>query len=276
MVGVYRLTNIKRRHKAAIWGMFVQKEHRGCGAGRLLLEEALRAARAMPGSLRRSFGHYHQWSRAPALFESGLSSLGHGAACPFRRRPISRRRVHAASSCEAWTCETRVPCDPVNTLRTVVRAEQWGTLVQLSPELARQPAARARRVRKSPSSAPSPDQHAPYRALSGAHRQIDDASALERPAIGDAHVDLLPLLTSVTSIQVLNGSCDARQSTHACRKSRRKQCAVRRNRVPYQLATPVWVHPMGAGVAGTGARAVPCRPHPAATARDAAMSAAAA
>lgn len=49
MVGVYRLTNIKRRHKAAIWGMFVQKEHRGCGAGRLLLEEALRAARAMPG-----------------------------------------------------------------------------------------------------------------------------------------------------------------------------------------------------------------------------------
>lgn len=48
MVGVFRLNTIKRRHKAAIWGMFVEEEHRGLGAGRLLLEEAIRAAREMP------------------------------------------------------------------------------------------------------------------------------------------------------------------------------------------------------------------------------------
>lgn len=49
MVGVYRLDRIKRSHKAGIWGMFVAQQHRGTGAGRLLLDQAIRAAKAMPG-----------------------------------------------------------------------------------------------------------------------------------------------------------------------------------------------------------------------------------
>jgi ribosomal protein S18 acetylase RimI-like enzyme len=49
MVGVYRVDRIKRGHKAGIWGMFVAQQHRGSGAGRLLLQEAIRAAKAMPG-----------------------------------------------------------------------------------------------------------------------------------------------------------------------------------------------------------------------------------
>jgi RimJ/RimL family protein N-acetyltransferase len=49
MVGVYRNDRIKRSHKAGIWGMFVAEQHRGSGAGRLLLDEAIRAAKAMPG-----------------------------------------------------------------------------------------------------------------------------------------------------------------------------------------------------------------------------------
>lgn len=49
MIGIFRLHTIKRRHKAAIWGMFVEKEFRGQGAGKLLLDAAVGAARAMPG-----------------------------------------------------------------------------------------------------------------------------------------------------------------------------------------------------------------------------------
>jgi RimJ/RimL family protein N-acetyltransferase len=49
MVGLYRLDRIKRSHKAGIWGMFVAQQHRGTGAGRRLLEEAIRAAKMMPG-----------------------------------------------------------------------------------------------------------------------------------------------------------------------------------------------------------------------------------
>jgi RimJ/RimL family protein N-acetyltransferase len=49
MVGLYRVERIKRSHKAGIWGMFVDRNHRGTGAGRLLLDAAIRAARAMPG-----------------------------------------------------------------------------------------------------------------------------------------------------------------------------------------------------------------------------------
>jgi RimJ/RimL family protein N-acetyltransferase len=49
MIGLYRIDRIKRNHKAGIWGMFVAQQHRGTGAGRLLLEEAIRAAKALPG-----------------------------------------------------------------------------------------------------------------------------------------------------------------------------------------------------------------------------------
>lgn len=49
MVGLYRVDRLKRSHKAGIWGMFVDRRHRGAGAGRLLLDEAIRAAKSMPG-----------------------------------------------------------------------------------------------------------------------------------------------------------------------------------------------------------------------------------
>lgn len=49
MIGLYRIERVKRRHKAGIWGMFVAREHRGGGAGRRLLDEAIRAAKAMEG-----------------------------------------------------------------------------------------------------------------------------------------------------------------------------------------------------------------------------------
>lgn len=48
-IGIYRMTGLKRNHKAGIWGMFVHEEYRGMGAGRALLEEAIRAARGMEG-----------------------------------------------------------------------------------------------------------------------------------------------------------------------------------------------------------------------------------
>jgi ribosomal protein S18 acetylase RimI-like enzyme len=48
MTGILRLATAKRRHKAVIWGVFVASDHRGTGAGRLLLEEAIRIAKAMP------------------------------------------------------------------------------------------------------------------------------------------------------------------------------------------------------------------------------------
>lgn len=49
MIGLYRVQRIKRGHKAGIWGMFVSASHRGMGAGRMLLDQAIRAAKAMPG-----------------------------------------------------------------------------------------------------------------------------------------------------------------------------------------------------------------------------------
>lgn len=49
MIGLYRVDRIKRGHKAGIWGMYVSGAHRGKGAGRLLLNEAIRGAKTMPG-----------------------------------------------------------------------------------------------------------------------------------------------------------------------------------------------------------------------------------
>jgi len=49
MVGFYRETRLKRRHRGGIWGMFVAPSSRGRGLGSVLLKEALRTAGAIPG-----------------------------------------------------------------------------------------------------------------------------------------------------------------------------------------------------------------------------------
>jgi GNAT superfamily N-acetyltransferase len=44
-VGIRRLTRLKLRHRAELWGMYVRAEHRRSGLGRRLVEEAIRFAR---------------------------------------------------------------------------------------------------------------------------------------------------------------------------------------------------------------------------------------
>ena len=48
-IGFVRNTNRKDSHKARVWGVYVKREHRGSGAGRLLMAELLRRASAMDG-----------------------------------------------------------------------------------------------------------------------------------------------------------------------------------------------------------------------------------
>lgn len=49
MVGFYRETRIKRRHRGWIWGTFVAPEWRGRGLARRLMEEAIGRARQIAG-----------------------------------------------------------------------------------------------------------------------------------------------------------------------------------------------------------------------------------
>ncbi|HEY3079781.1 MAG TPA: GNAT family N-acetyltransferase [Chloroflexota bacterium] len=48
-VGCFRRQNIKERHKALIWGMYVAPEHRGRGIGRELITQTIERARPWPG-----------------------------------------------------------------------------------------------------------------------------------------------------------------------------------------------------------------------------------
>src|SRR5689334_1128525 len=49
MSGFYRDQHQKRRHKGAIWGVFVLPSHRGKGIGRALITAITDEARALPG-----------------------------------------------------------------------------------------------------------------------------------------------------------------------------------------------------------------------------------
>ena len=48
-VGFARNTRLKERHKARIWGVFVQEEHRGQGIARRLMAEVLQRAESLAG-----------------------------------------------------------------------------------------------------------------------------------------------------------------------------------------------------------------------------------
>jgi RimJ/RimL family protein N-acetyltransferase len=48
-VGFFRHTRVKARHKAGIWGVFVDQEHRGQGIARRLMSEVLERARSLDG-----------------------------------------------------------------------------------------------------------------------------------------------------------------------------------------------------------------------------------
>lgn len=49
MVGFYRETGVKKRHKGVIWGMYCRPECRGKGVGKALLAEAVSRAKGMEG-----------------------------------------------------------------------------------------------------------------------------------------------------------------------------------------------------------------------------------
>ncbi len=48
VAGLHQEQQIKRRHKAVIWGMYVPQETRGKGTGKALLEAAIAHARTIP------------------------------------------------------------------------------------------------------------------------------------------------------------------------------------------------------------------------------------
>jgi GNAT superfamily N-acetyltransferase len=48
-VGFFRHTRVKARHKAGIWGVFVDQGHRGQGIARRLMSEVLERARSLEG-----------------------------------------------------------------------------------------------------------------------------------------------------------------------------------------------------------------------------------
>jgi RimJ/RimL family protein N-acetyltransferase len=47
-VGLLRRSNVKTRHKATVWGVYVTRDYRGKGVARALFAELIRMARAQP------------------------------------------------------------------------------------------------------------------------------------------------------------------------------------------------------------------------------------
>jgi ribosomal protein S18 acetylase RimI-like enzyme len=70
MVGIYRDSAVKARHKAHLWGMYVAADARRRGAGRALLEAAVGQARAWPGIEQVLLGVTEAAPAARRLYEA--------------------------------------------------------------------------------------------------------------------------------------------------------------------------------------------------------------
>jgi ribosomal protein S18 acetylase RimI-like enzyme len=70
MVGVYLQKSAKLRHRAEIWGFFVQPSARGRGLGRKLMEAAIAHARTWNGVVQVQLGVSHTAVAAKQLYES--------------------------------------------------------------------------------------------------------------------------------------------------------------------------------------------------------------
>jgi len=77
-VGFGRNTRIKERHKARIWGVFVDPDHRGCGLARRLMSEVLQRARSLDGLERVILTVGDHQAAAKRLYSSlGFTIFGH-------------------------------------------------------------------------------------------------------------------------------------------------------------------------------------------------------
>ncbi len=80
-VGFYRETRHKQRHKARIWGVFVQKEHRGRRIARRLMDEVLSRARTIAGLEQIILTVSDRQTAAKKLYASlGFTVFGHEPA----------------------------------------------------------------------------------------------------------------------------------------------------------------------------------------------------
>jgi len=77
-VGFGRATRIKERHKARIWGVFVNEEYRGQGLARRLMNEVLRRATSLAGLERIILTVGDHQAAAKRLYASlGFTIFGH-------------------------------------------------------------------------------------------------------------------------------------------------------------------------------------------------------
>jgi GNAT superfamily N-acetyltransferase len=68
-VGVRRLMRKKTWHKAEVWGMYLRRDHRGCGLGRRLMEAAIAFAREQDGLRMLQLAVTDRAQAAAALYE---------------------------------------------------------------------------------------------------------------------------------------------------------------------------------------------------------------
>lgn len=69
IVSIVRFGNLKERHKAGIYGMYVAPEYRRLGVGRMLLDHAINRARRMNGVLQLQLGLNESNLAARHLYE---------------------------------------------------------------------------------------------------------------------------------------------------------------------------------------------------------------